>query len=422
MGGSVRQQPRKLRHLRRRPGRRPAPTSNPVTPFRSRRNPATLAPGPSEPFRISVPVEQPRPGPEPLAGPRARRLRDERPHGRGPAPHVPAVGAARSTQRRATDRRGVDLAADRSAAPHHLGRLVRRLRWRPSSAGSGRLEHPAHCRDAAQTQQSLASIRRTRRRRCRSRGRSTRCWSATSAAMTAAVPGQPTRREHDDRHRRGGARRPGWPTLRTRGRPGRTPTSCRSPYGDPDIVAAVRAGFDNHRRTRGRRPAAPRCSRCSARSRACSRRTPGRPAGFADQRTVNGCWRSVTARRPVRRGAARRSPRRVQTPSAPATLTTAGGPVDAVLTDPVLSTTVSQGVDNPDGSRVSLQRFLAETLMIHAEAPSTPGRDVVVAPNRRWAADAGVCAARCWPTPARCRGSSRSSLGPGRCCPDRSDR
>ena len=56
---------------------------------------------------------------------------------------------------------------------------------------------------------------------------------------------------------------------------------------------------------------------------------------------------------------------------------------DALLTDPQLSADINDGPSNPDGSRVSLQRFLAETLMIQKEPPGDQ-RDFVVAPNRRW--------------------------------------
>jgi hypothetical protein len=116
------------------------------------------------------------------------------------------------------------------------------------------------------------------------------------------------------------------------------------------------------------------------------------PGGLADQRTVNGYLATGDNTLVLSGLALPPVTAQNQTPSAPATLTTAGGPVNAVLTDPVLSTTVSQGSDNPEGSRIALQRFLAETLMIHAEAPSD-SRSVVIAPNRRWAPSPGYAQA-----------------------------
>ena len=71
------------------------------------------------------------------------------------------------------------------------------------------------------------------------------------------------------------------------------------------------------------------------------------------------------------------------TPSAHAIITTDEGPVQALLSDSVLDADVTDGVGNPDGPRLSLQNFLAETLMIQRQAPSQP-RDLVVAPDRRW--------------------------------------
>jgi Family of unknown function (DUF6049) len=72
------------------------------------------------------------------------------------------------------------------------------------------------------------------------------------------------------------------------------------------------------------------------------------------------------------------------TPSAHTEFETSAGTVDTILSDFVLSNDVDAGADDPDSSRVALQRFLAETLMIHAEAPSGVARDVVITPDRRW--------------------------------------
>jgi Family of unknown function (DUF6049) len=71
------------------------------------------------------------------------------------------------------------------------------------------------------------------------------------------------------------------------------------------------------------------------------------------------------------------------TPSAHTLVTTNDGVVETLLTDPGLDADVGGGVGNPNGSRLSLQEFLAETLMIQRQFPTAPG-DVVVAPGRRW--------------------------------------
>jgi hypothetical protein len=71
------------------------------------------------------------------------------------------------------------------------------------------------------------------------------------------------------------------------------------------------------------------------------------------------------------------------TPSAHTEITTTDGPVDTLLTDFGLSADVTSGVNDQNGSRLAVQRFLAEALMIQAESPDTQ-RDLVVAPNRRW--------------------------------------
>jgi hypothetical protein len=71
------------------------------------------------------------------------------------------------------------------------------------------------------------------------------------------------------------------------------------------------------------------------------------------------------------------------TPSAHTVITTNDGDVQTLLTDTGLDADINSGVNNPNGARVSLQEFLAETLMIQAELPGYQ-RDLVVAPGRRW--------------------------------------
>jgi hypothetical protein len=72
-----------------------------------------------------------------------------------------------------------------------------------------------------------------------------------------------------------------------------------------------------------------------------------------------------------------------ETPSAHTVLDTDEGPVQTLLSDSGLDADVESGINSPDGTRLSLQEFLAETLMIQAEGPGDR-RYVVVTPNRRW--------------------------------------
>ncbi|HTW19615.1 MAG TPA: DUF6049 family protein [Mycobacteriales bacterium] len=72
------------------------------------------------------------------------------------------------------------------------------------------------------------------------------------------------------------------------------------------------------------------------------------------------------------------------TPSARAVVSTDEGQVQALLSDSGLDADVDSGLGNPLGSRVSLQDYLAETLMIQLEAPGAPDRSFVIAPTRHW--------------------------------------
>lgn len=162
------------------------------------------------------------------------------------------------------------------------------------------------------------------------------------------------------------------------------------PYGDPDVVAAVRANLTSA------------ITVAAANGRNLLQQILGvtpttnygwPPGGFADERTVNALTAigdsplilSDAALPPVLTPSA--------TPNALTSLLTANGPVPTLVTDSGLTNDVisgdSAGVTNPDGARVSLQRYLADTLMIHAESPSTPGRNVIVAPGRHWAPTVG---------------------------------
>lgn len=164
------------------------------------------------------------------------------------------------------------------------------------------------------------------------------------------------------------------------------------PYGDPDVVAAVRAGFST---TVGLAAAGGR--------NILAQLLPGAPllstvawppGGLADDRSINELVASGDQTVVLADSALPPILAQNATPPAHTTLTTGGGSVDTVLTDSGLSTAISDGPSNPDGPRVSLQRFLAETLMIHEEAPFPPQpRNLVLAPNRRWVPTAAYAGA-----------------------------
>ena len=80
------------------------------------------------------------------------------------------------------------------------------------------------------------------------------------------------------------------------------------------------------------------------------------------------------------------------TPSAHATVQARDGSVEALLSDHVLDGVVAAGAANPRQQRVALQRYLSELLMIQAELPSSP-RPVVITPDRHWAPSAAYAAA-----------------------------
>jgi hypothetical protein len=153
------------------------------------------------------------------------------------------------------------------------------------------------------------------------------------------------------------------------------------PYGDPDDVAAVRAGFATligFATTFGQEVLK------AALGTADLLPIGWPPGGLADQRTVNELRASgdtTVVLSDIAVPPVDGPPK--ATPTAHTEITTGDGAVDTVLTDSGLSNDADSGVNNPDGSRLSTQRFLAEALMIQREEPSV-ARDVVVAPYRRW--------------------------------------
>jgi Family of unknown function (DUF6049) len=152
------------------------------------------------------------------------------------------------------------------------------------------------------------------------------------------------------------------------------------PYGDPDVAAAVRDGLSTLvgvAATAGGKLL----------EQALPTATPldvgWPPDGVLDQRAVDALFSdgatslvlSDTAIPPVV------APN--ETPDARASLVTAAGEIPVALSDSILSTAVSEGAERGADTRAALQRFLAETLMIEAEAPSDR-RDILLAPARRW--------------------------------------
>jgi hypothetical protein len=161
------------------------------------------------------------------------------------------------------------------------------------------------------------------------------------------------------------------------------------PYAAPDVAAAVHAGLETSigvATTTGR-------AIVSRDLGAVRSLTYGLPiGGLADQRTVDALRASGDTAVvlsdsviPVIGG------QPAETPSARTVVTTDAGQMPTLVADTGLNADVVSGVDNPYGSRVSLQEFLAETLMIQAEAPSDQ-RDLVLSPPQRWDPSPGYAA------------------------------
>jgi hypothetical protein len=155
------------------------------------------------------------------------------------------------------------------------------------------------------------------------------------------------------------------------------------PYADPDIVAAMRSGFGP---TVGAANATGKQRIDSLLPGVTSLDYGWPPGGFADQRSLNALRASGDNTVVLSSDAVPFEIPPTYTPTAHVQVTTSDGQIDALLSDATLDNIINAGIDNPDGWRVSLQRFLAETLMIQQEQPSIP-RDIVVIPNRRWAPD-----------------------------------
>jgi hypothetical protein len=153
------------------------------------------------------------------------------------------------------------------------------------------------------------------------------------------------------------------------------------PYGDPDVAAEVQAGLTTllGLASRGGRDL-------------ISRQLPGTsilnadwpPGGFLDERSLdaligNGITSVVLSDLALPPAGGEPN----ETPSAHASLNTDAGTIDAALADSTLSSAVNDGASAGADSALVIQRVMAETLMIEAEAPSDQ-RDIVITPARRW--------------------------------------
>lgn len=161
------------------------------------------------------------------------------------------------------------------------------------------------------------------------------------------------------------------------------------PYGDPDIVAATRAGMASEVQVaivRGQ----------SVLSTALNTPTLSYawpPNGFVDQSTLNDLY-TAGVHTVVLDGSALPIPggEPAETPGAHAGVPVRyAGLLDALLVDDGLRAVIAAGMANPAVEPLALQRFLAELLMIQAELPSDQ-RALVVAPDRRWAPDPAFAA------------------------------
>jgi hypothetical protein len=162
------------------------------------------------------------------------------------------------------------------------------------------------------------------------------------------------------------------------------------PYADPDVAAAVRAGMATAigvATTTGRT--------IVQHDLGVVRPLPyGLPiGGLADQHTVDALRASGdTALVLSDQAVPVIGVQPAETPSARTVVTTDDGQTPTLVADSGLNADVVGGLDNPYGSRLSLQQYLAETLMIQAEAPSDQ-RDLVISPPQRWAPSPGYAAA-----------------------------
>lgn len=154
------------------------------------------------------------------------------------------------------------------------------------------------------------------------------------------------------------------------------------PYADPDVTAAVRGGLATQV---GVAATSGRTSLSRAFPGADMLDTGWPDGGYIDGRSVNNLFSDGLTSFVLSSNAIplRDPSSATATPTARTFLATATGEIPVVLTDPAISDTVSAGTVPGGDPELDLQRFLAETLMVQAEAP-TQSRSLVVAPSRRW--------------------------------------
>lgn len=152
------------------------------------------------------------------------------------------------------------------------------------------------------------------------------------------------------------------------------------PYADPDVTAVSRTAL------------AAEIGDASTSGRAIlTRDLPGSqllsigwpPGGYADERTVNALFAAQITTLVLSDQALPAISAPSETPSARTVLGTQDADQDALLVDSGLTDAVDSGASPGSDPELSLQQFLAETLMIQEEAPADQ-RDLVVAPDRRW--------------------------------------
>jgi hypothetical protein len=152
------------------------------------------------------------------------------------------------------------------------------------------------------------------------------------------------------------------------------------PYGDPDVVAAVRGGLST---LVGVAATAGRALLEQLLPSASLLDTGWPPGGVLDQRAADALFSDGATSLVLSDTALPPADAPNETPSSRASLVTAAGDIPTALSDSILSDAVSTGADSGSDSPVALQRYLAETLMIEAEAPSDQ-RSILVAPAPRW--------------------------------------
>ena len=157
------------------------------------------------------------------------------------------------------------------------------------------------------------------------------------------------------------------------------------PYGDPDIVAAVRAGLGSEVQIANRIG--------DTLIEDNLNRTPlpyaWPPNGLADQQTLDTIF--AAGEKTVVLDSGPEVPLvdadPTETPGAHAKLTSPYGTFDALLADRTLNEVVDNGAHSASAGPLAIQRLLSELLMIQAERPGDQ-RSLVITPSRRWAPSA----------------------------------